>query len=1399
MAFEKFRWQRYWCPSDCRFTLGDDGYLPDPLSAEGQQVNFDLVQYNEFFDDPCIVFLGEPGIGKSEALKDAHEWTQGTIVPSKLINLGKYGDEKVLVDEVFGDPVLIDRLARRELFTLFLDSLDECRLQIRTVARMLGRELEKRKQFLPNLRFRIACRDIDWPNSLEDSMKELWGSPPKILQLAPLRRIDIEIASRSLRTPETFMAEVHRLHAQPLAIKPVTLRFLLSTFNDIGRFPESRAELYELGCKILVTEDSKLRHEIGQIGKLRPPMRLEIASRLAAISMFSEVSGILVGNEWVSKKLNQNQRKVEELVGGNEQVDGLAQLVSEEAIEEVLNTSLFRFEAGNFAFSHQSYSEYLAARYLKHSNLRCIQKQNLLADSSFGRMTSFSQTREVAVWYATMDSEFFDLLMNEDPLTLLESDSISFSPIQAHKLFSRLVELFEAERINESDWDNWRTYRKLSHPGLADQLRSVLLTSKSESTRIFALHVINVLDESSLAEEVVKTALNENNSDQIRFVAVDAATSFAANEHLVGLKPLLEKRVSAEVEFAITERVLMALWPKALSARELFAALTATRVESHGHYRRFLIFEVVKHLHDADVPIALCWASQFDDETPRLDTFRTLIGQIARRAWASYSLPAIRESFLKFARNRIERHLPIFDSGRRENAPVELASDNPNRRDFIEGIVQQEHSTYPMLRSLNDPDCRFVYPRDLDWILENALMQSSDSVVKNWSVLAGAIFSTTIPGHVEAVIENYQKTPALLEEFKSRIEPVELGSSEAIKQKQNYELHNPPRRRRDKSPIEHVPPINEKIRILIEKCESGELEYWGQLVENLQLSESDQEYRFSFGADVESLFGWANADGSSKARITKIAKAYLEDDRFECGNDWLSENRFNSSIFYGYQALALLKTEAVGEFDSLSSEVWARWAPIVVWIQDFGSTHDDSTAKKILEQCHHVVPELCFECLRRILEGQNSRGGHVSCLRAIDRIWSDDVHRLLLGFISNGNTSEKFFEGLLEICLMKNSADAKQLAIELVTQHLPEASENRTRSIIAATQLMLHTDDSAWHVLWPKFLSDVAFGKEVVDKVAQTGLWNPTIVLKIESNQVAELYIWMVELYGFESTSVDFKDTGRAPDPSPEYRDSLLRALEHRGTEEAVDAVKSIATRFPEQVWLHRVLNSAIEKAVRNAWMPIEPRDFLSLIQRENFRLVQNAGQLQELILESLGRLQQKLQGEIPAVEDLWNADEPKDENYLSDYITRHLRDDLKGRGLKASREVEIRRGSGKGTGQRTDIYVTCAVIHPHEKDRIDTVRVIIEVKGMWHREWETAMKSQLVDRYHADNDCRHGIYLVGWYHGARWNKKSNSYKESGTIPYAKVDALLRKQAEDLTMTGSAILIRSFVLNCHLT
>ena len=144
----------------------------------------------------------------------------------------------------------------------------------------------------------------------------------------------------------------------------------------------------------------------------------------------------------------------------------------------------------------------------------------------------------------------------------------------------------------------------------------------------------------------------------------------------------------------------------------------------------------------------------------------------------------------------------------------------------------------------------------------------------------------------------------------------------------------------------------------------------------------------------------------------------------------------------------------------------------------------------------------------------------------------------------------------------------------------------------------------------------------------------------------------------------------------------------------------------------------------------------------------------------------------------------------MSDYVGRHLKDDLATKSVVVGREVEIRRGEGAHLGERTDIHVSARTSTPGG----ELAETIIEVKGCWNAELNTAMKSQLVDRYLKDNQCQHGLYLVGWFQCSQWDQSDWRHNRSSGIVGAR--DYLETQAAELS-TGRAK-VKAMVLNLAL-
>jgi hypothetical protein len=156
-------------------------------------------------------------------------------------------------------------------------------------------------------------------------------------------------------------------------------------------------------------------------------------------------------------------------------------------------------------------------------------------------------------------------------------------------------------------------------------------------------------------------------------------------------------------------------------------------------------------------------------------------------------------------------------------------------------------------------------------------------------------------------------------------------------------------------------------------------------------------------------------------------------------------------------------------------------------------------------------------------------------------------------------------------------------------------------------------------------------------------------------------------------------------------------------------------------------------------------------------------------------------------------AHAPKDENFFSDVVRDHLQRDLKG--IAVQREVEVRNLKGKGRGESGDILVTATST---DLTRMaDSVEVVIECKGCWHKALRTAMADQLKGQYLIDEGHRCGLYLVGWFKCDAWGDKSDT-RLSKVPRWTLEEAAKRFDAQADTLSDSTYEIRAFVVDTRL-
>ena len=126
-------------------------------------------------------------------------------------------------------------------------------------------------------------------------------------------------------------------------------------------------------------------------------------------------------------------------------------------------------------------------------------------------------------------------------------------------------------------------------------------------------------------------------------------------------------------------------------------------------------------------------------------------------------------------------------------------------------------------------------------------------------------------------------------------------------------------------------------------------------------------------------------------------------------------------------------------------------------------------------------------------------------------------------------------------------------------------------------------------------------------------------------------------------------------------------------------------------------------------------------------------------------------------------------------------------------REVEIRSNRSGVEGERTDIHIDAI----SSTSSHDVLKVIVEAKGSWHDELTTAMETQLLGKYLRGNDCKHGLYLVGWFNCPQWDKDDSRRSKAFRHDLEDLTAVLNSQAMQLSKKDGST-IRVVILDASL-
>lgn len=1364
------------------------GYLADPDGKYGSSRNPSLTSIRSLRDTPCLVLLGEPGIGKSTAVRDDFKELEASISPTEACalryDLTSFGSEDRILRTIFEGELVRAWKGGSSLLYLYLDSLDECAVKVTNIASLIVEQL--RDVPLDRLRLRVACRTAEWPSLLETKLPAYFGEAHvSVLELAPLRYVDVELAARNAGVAtDSFLEQVHLAGAVPFASKPITLDFLLKIYTHNGTLPSTQVELYDKGCRVLCEERNEARLAEGRRGELTPGERMDAASWVAAVMTFC-------GKSVIRTEATNEPRTAEEI--------DLADLAlpdkkaSERAIRDVLSVSGLFSARGHsrLGWAHKTYAEFLAARFLMHQKLPVEQVLDLVLHHQ-DRNAVIPQLREAASWIASMRQDTFREIARRDPQVLLASDVTKADGNGREGLVRHLLERFDREEALDDNWDERGYCRKLAHPALAAQLRPYIITrSKNVVVRRVAIDIAEACELHELEPILLERVHNLSEEPQIRQQAAHALALIGNDSVKLHLKLLLASDKVSDPQDQLRGLALDALYPGLLSPAQMFATLAPPRDDNfYGAYTSFLYTRAAT-LTAEELPHALDWAVRMPIEERHSGPVNALQEAILKAAWQRGSAPAIRSGLVALVQRRLNEHQSPFGKPDDENEWIPGEAERHVVVRVLLAETEPEKAT-----SLLYSSRAIIDQSDLAWLLDELEQEpGSESASTHVKLIGVLAWHENDPNVLNRLIGVAEMHEGLRVELADMLEPVFLGSPVAERMKRQHQtLMERPKPSPKRQPVGSG--LDERVDAILTRCESEDIEYWWQATRDLSLAPEDTHYRSNFASQITKFPGWITATPARRARVVALAKRYIVEG--DPANDaWFRTNEYRHSALSGYRALALLDEVDPEWLAALDPSILEKWIPIIV---AYPHERRDSLTALAAARCEASVIARVIE--RLDAEEKTERAAANEVLNAC---WSAPVANAMLRKVEV-TTSPAIANALIEQGIERGDerfveAGERILSVPLPA-HASEEVQNRRTDLWEI--LISRATRASWQtVVGAMRTHPTQFRKVWVQVASRCHRDVGDLLQPLTPHNVADLFIWLTRQ--FPSRKRKQQNGWIGPDQSLEdFRDAVLKHLQNLGDEGGIAAIDRVVEALSDVpfIKMHRVL--ARRAVAQGTWRPVRPEDLVKLVRDAPRRVIESEEQLQALVLASLQRFQSKLHAEHPAVVDLWNEiakDDwrPVDEPDLSDRITRHLVDDLQERGIIVNREVKIRRGRPGFEGQQTDIYVDAMSSTTTESDVQERITVVVEVKGCWNSGVQTAMKTQLADRYLCDGACTHGLYVVGWFIDDGWGDADERKAVAkrlfgGTVDDARAE--FEQQSRELSRDGKVI--ASFVLDAHL-
>ncbi|HDR8934500.1 NACHT domain-containing protein [Burkholderia vietnamiensis] len=559
-----------------------DGRRRSQSQSSGSELTQQPWQY--WHDVPCIVLLGEPGSGKTAEFRHRVQELRQAAEHAFLSRWQDWCDGDEIFDTIDDKCSFFEMVESGRPVWWFIDALDEGRIKTEKAFDVLRKGLRRLHELnaLHLVKLRLSCRSRDWRPSEAEQLSKFFAAVEyeeqpieglTTLQLLPLQEAAIRALAFEKLSGEhevdRFMESLQRRHVTALASHPLTLAMMLSLcLEDNSSLGYDRTTLYAKAMERLAIEHNR-EHADQKPPQTLPAERIAIAQQIA-------VRVVLGGNDTITVPDSdaRSDRAVDVSCTGAKRFE----------ILETLNTGLFtQHTQGGFVFAHQSFAEFLAARDLS----------DRLAHTAPSRATPLfpiehgvipSPLRETAAWLAGMVSPFRRWLIEHDPLTAAQGDTIRYTSEERETLLMALADRF-GERTWQREFDR---FGDLARSVSDTALRQLLRKDRSMAVRQMTTEMIDIAEASDLFPNLLSIAVDPTDVPAIRAKATGILARRAPVDLAAVALSLLQLPADQDPQDDIAGVVAHFLYPQHLTTEQVLLSLHIPRQPfTLGHYRWF--------------------------------------------------------------------------------------------------------------------------------------------------------------------------------------------------------------------------------------------------------------------------------------------------------------------------------------------------------------------------------------------------------------------------------------------------------------------------------------------------------------------------------------------------------------------------------------------------------------------------------------------------------------------------------------------------------------------------------------------------------------------------------------------------------------------------------------------